>query len=67
MFKEGLELRGLQVRTQSPRSIKMAEIEKKIVVNIHKNLNNLQTQINLTKRTKIEELSEKDKKKIHNI
>ena len=47
-----LRSRGLHVgRTQSPRSIKLAEMERKKSL-----LNNIQTQINLTKRTKLEEL-----------
>ena len=52
--REGLESRGLHVRTQSPRSIKMAEMERKKSL-----LNNIQTQINLTKRTKLEELKKR--------
>ena len=46
-IREGLKSRGLHLRTQSPRSIKMAEMERKKSL-----LNNIQTQINLTKRTK---------------
>ena len=53
--REGLESRGLHVgRTQSPRSIKLAEMERKKSL-----LNNIQTQINLTKRTKLEELKKR--------
>ena len=53
-IREGLESRGLNLRTQSPRSIKMAEMERKKSL-----LNNIQTQINLTKRTKLEELKKR--------
>ena len=53
--KTGLRLMGLHVdRTQSPRSIKLAEMERKKSL-----LNNIQTQINLTKRTKLEELKKR--------
>ena len=53
--RTGLESRGLHVgRTQSPRSIKLAEMERKKSL-----LNNIQTQINLTKRTKLEELKKR--------
>ena len=49
--REGLESRGLHIRTSSPRSIKLEEMERKKSL-----LNNIQTQINLTKRSKLEEL-----------
>ena len=49
--REGLESRGLHIRTNSPRSIKLEEMERKKSL-----LNNIQTQINLTKRSKLEEL-----------
>ena len=52
--REGLELKGLHVRTQSPRSIKQAELDRKKSL-----LNNIQTQINLSKRTKLEELKKR--------
>ena len=49
--REGLESRGLHIRTNSPRSIKQEEMERKKSL-----LNNIQTQINLTKRSKLDEL-----------
>lgn len=49
--REGLESRGLHIRTSSPRSIKLEEMERKKSL-----LNNIQTQINLTKRSKLDEL-----------
>ena len=49
--REGLQSRGLHIRSSSPRSIKLEEMERKKSL-----LNNIQTQINLTKRTKLDEL-----------
>ena len=49
--REGLKSRGLHIRTSSPRSIKQEEMERKKSL-----LNNIQTQINLTKRSKLDEL-----------
>ena len=53
--RSGLESKGLHIgRMKSPRSIKLAEMERKKSL-----LNNIQTQISLTKKTKLEELKKR--------